>query len=116
MGPSAEAFWEGVRAGRVAIRPVRRIPMDTYRTRLAGEVQQFVRPKREYRHPEDFRDPVIDFALKAAEEAFEASGIDLKRVPAERWGVVVGTCNAGLLSGEKWYLDRMAGKTPDPHL
>ena len=24
-------------------------------------------------------------------------------MPAERWGVVMGTCTAGLLSFEKWY-------------
>ena len=40
QGPTAQDFWSGVRDGRVAIRPVKRIPMDAFRTRLAGEVQE----------------------------------------------------------------------------
>ncbi|MGI8554143.1 MAG: beta-ketoacyl synthase N-terminal-like domain-containing protein, partial [Dehalococcoidia bacterium] len=114
QGPSADDFWEGVKAGRVAIRPVQRIPMDGFRTRLAGEVQQIPVPEHEYRHPEEFRDPVFDFAMKAAEEAMESSGVDTVTVPAERWGVVIGTCNAGLISGRQWYIGRMAEETPNP--
>lgn len=115
QGASAEAFWQGVKSGRVAIRPVQQISMEGIRTRLAGEVQEAVTPQHDYRHPEDYRERVIDFALKAAEEAMgKASFSD--RVPAERWGVVIGTCNAGLLAGEKWYKERMAGKESDPEL
>jgi 3-oxoacyl-[acyl-carrier-protein] synthase II len=90
--------------------------MEGIGTRIAGEVQDEVRPEHEYRHPEDFRERVIDFTLKAAEEAVANAGIDVNQVPAERWGVVMGTCNAGLLSGEKWYRDKMAGNSPDPNL
>ncbi len=116
QGTTAEAFWEGVKAGRVAIRPVQRIPMDGFSTRIAGEVQEEVHPEHDYRHPEDFREPVIDFTLKAAEEALANAGVDINRIPPERWGVVMGTCNAGLVSGEKWYRDRMEGNHPDPSL
>ena len=35
---------------------------------------------------------------------------------AERWGVVVGTCNAGLLAAEQWYVGKMKGESPDPKL
>ena len=37
-------------------------------------------------------------------------------MPAERWGVVIGTCNAGLLAGEEWYARRKRGEQPDPRL
>jgi 3-oxoacyl-[acyl-carrier-protein] synthase II len=131
QGLSADAFWEGVKAGRVAIRPVQRIPMEGYRTRLGGEVSEMVPPSHDYRRPEGYRERVIDFALKAAEEALEASGIEVApnsssdaadleigatSVPPERWGVVIGTCNAGLLSAAKWYKDQMAGEAGDPRL
>ena len=91
-------------------------PDGGYRTRLAGEVREEVVPQHDYRHPADFRERVIDFALKAAEEAVAHGGIDFDRVPPERWGVVMGTCNAGLLAGERWYMERMKGGTPDPQL
>jgi 3-oxoacyl-[acyl-carrier-protein] synthase II len=117
QGPSADALWENVKAGRVAIRDVQHLPMAGYRTTLGGEVQEPVPPTHDYDHPEDYREPVIDFALKASEEAFEKCGVHpSEEIPPDRWGVVVGTCNAGLLAAEKWYRDRHAGKQPDPRL
>lgn len=115
-GLTARDFWEGVRSCRVAIRPVQRIPMEGYRTRLAGEVREEVVPEHEYRRPDGFRERVIDFALKAAEEAMAQGAVGFDRVPPERWGVVMGTCNAGLLAGEAWYIGEMKGESPDPQL
>lgn len=116
QGPTATDLWEGVKDGRVAIRPVEKVPMDGIATKLAGEVKVEVHPQHDYNHPADYREPVIDFSLKAAEEALEQSHIDKDQIPADRWGVVMGTCNAGLLSGEKWYRDKLAGKESDPSL
>src|SRR5919198_6175417 len=88
QGPSADALWEGVVGGNVAIRSVENLPMDVYRTKLGGEVKDKVTPERDYRHPDDYREPVIDFALKASEEAVANCGIaGSDRIPPERWGV-----------------------------
>src|SRR5262249_22509147 len=111
LGSSAQALWEGVKAGQVAIRPVRSLPMESYRTRIAGEVQETVHPAHEYRHPADHRELTIDFALKAAEEAIAQSGISYQEVPPERWGLVLGTCMGGFPSIRRWYLD---GEDADP--
>src|SRR3954465_8611344 len=111
QGPSADALWEGVVGGDVAIRTVENLSMDVYRTKLGGEVKDRIAPEREYRHPADYREPVIDFALKASEEAVGQCGVaESGQIPAERWGVVIGSCNAGLLAGEEWYRRRLAGK------
>jgi 3-oxoacyl-[acyl-carrier-protein] synthase II len=117
QGPDAKAFWEGVRDGKVAIRDVRKLSMEGIGTRMAGEVQGEVKPRHDYSHPADYRDPVIDFALQAADEAMTGSGLAGKtQVPPERWGVVMATCNGGLLSGQRWYEARVKGETPDPRL
>jgi 3-oxoacyl-[acyl-carrier-protein] synthase II len=116
QGADLTAFWEGVRGGRVAIREVRKIPMEGFRTRIAGEVQEDIKPAHDYTRPEGHRDPVIDFSLKAAEEAMANSGLKPGQVPPERWGVVVASCNAGLLSGEKWYNAKLKGQSADPKL
>src|SRR4051794_41802398 len=85
--------------------------MDVYRTNLGGEVKDKVGPERDYRHPDDYREPVIDFALKASEEAVEQCGVfDSPQIPRERWGVVIGSCNAGLLAGEGGDRRRREGK------
>jgi 3-oxoacyl-[acyl-carrier-protein] synthase II len=117
QGPSADDLWEGSREGRVAIKEMDHVPMEGYRTKLGGEVKQKVDPEHDYLHPDGYREPVLDFALKAAEEAVEQCGVlPGGQIPPERWGVVVGTCNAGLLAAEKWYRGKMEGESPDPKL
>src|SRR4051812_30960685 len=116
QGPTAAHLWDGVRAGRVAIRPVQHLPMDGYRTRLGGEVLDRVPPRLEYRRPAGAREPAIDFALRAAEEALADAGAVLDAVAPERRGIVVGTCNAGLISGRDWYARRLAGEPAEPEL
>ena len=116
-GTTADALWGHVRDGDVAIRQVDHLPMEGYMTKIGGEVKEQAPPEHDYKHPDDYREPIIDFALKASEEAVAQCGIHASgQIPPERWGVVVGTCNAGLLSAEKWYREKTAGKDPDPRL
>ena len=116
QGPTAQALWDGVKGCQVAIRPVQHMPMEGFRTQIGGEVLDDPGANQPYPHPGGYRDRAFDFALKAAEEAFEAGGIGFDYVAADRWGVVIGTCNAGLLSGVHWYKERLHGGTPDPGL
>jgi 3-oxoacyl-[acyl-carrier-protein] synthase II len=91
--------------------------MDGYMTKLGGEVKEKQGPEHDYMHPDGYREPVLDFGLKAAEEAVAQCGVlPGGKIPAERWGIVVGTCNAGLLAAEQWYLGKMKGESPDPKL
>src|SRR5207237_952357 len=75
QGGSATALWEGVKAGRVAIRAVQRIPMEGYRTQIGGEIREEIVPEHDYDRPPDHRERVIDFTLKAAEEAIAADAV-----------------------------------------
>ncbi|MET7727074.1 beta-ketoacyl-[acyl-carrier-protein] synthase family protein [Streptomyces mirabilis] len=114
LGGSAEALWEGVRAGRVAISPVRRLPMDHYQTGLGGEVTEPCSPAYDYAPDCDARDRSIDFALAAAEEAMAGSGLRVGTdIPAERWGVAYGTCHAGWRSAELALREVQEGGAPD---
>ena len=116
QGGSLEDLWAGVRGGRVAIRDVRNMSMEGYRTQVAGEVQVDAPSDHSYLNPDNFRDRAIDFTLRAAEEAMRNCGVGVGPIPAERWGVVIGTCNAGLLAGREWYVRRKRGESPDPAL
>ena len=116
QGTNLDEYWEGVRAGRVAIREVQHLPMDGYRTKIGGEVQAEPQFEHEYLNPGGFHDRAIDFTMRAAEEAMDRCGVGVGAVAPERWGVVLGTCNAGLLAGEEWYRQRKEGKDPDPKL
>lgn len=108
QGVGAEATWNGVREGTVAIRPVQRLSTEGLRTGIAGEVAPLPAPADRAGYPEAFQDPALDFALLAAEEAM-AQAASLGVAP-ERWGLVLGTCNAGLLSAEQWFLAERAGE------
>jgi 3-oxoacyl-[acyl-carrier-protein] synthase II len=118
QGASVDDLWEGSVSGRVAIREVEHLPMEGYRTKLGGEVKDRVLPEHDYRRPPMFRDPVYDFAFKAAEEALENCGVHRTgQVAPERWGVVVASCNSGMLSAERWYREHeLGGEQSDPRL
>jgi 3-oxoacyl-[acyl-carrier-protein] synthase II len=115
-GVGAAALWDGVVNARVAIRPMRQIPMQGFGTSVGGEVGVAARPNHDYLRPKGHRDPAIDFAIKAAEEAMDGAASLHERLAPERWGIVVGTCNAGLLSGEEWYASGMAWGSDQPQM
>ncbi|MER7720010.1 beta-ketoacyl-[acyl-carrier-protein] synthase family protein [Streptomyces flaveolus] len=100
-GDTVTALWEGVKAGKAAITPVQQLPMDGYGTTIGGEVRDSRLPAYDYLAAFDghTREPAVDFALVAAEEALRQAGLD--QVPAERWGVAFGSCNGGLRSAEQ---------------
>lgn len=116
LGSTAQSLWEGVKEGCVAIKPVQSMPMESYQTRLGGEVKELVFPPLTYWHLRGFREPTIDFALKAAEEAIAHSGIGFGQVRPERWGVVIGTCMAGFPSARRWYSGKVFQESPAPEL
>jgi len=107
QGVGVSALWDGVRAGEVGIRQVRRIDLRGYRTSLGGQAPIGDEPVFDADGiPQDL---VLTAAQLAAAEAMAQAGWVADRVPAERWAVVIGTCNAGLLSARSWFVAREAG-------
>ncbi|GAA3645851.1 hypothetical protein GCM10022267_35650 [Lentzea roselyniae] len=101
LGATAEDLWTGAREGRVAITSVRHLDWPVDPTLVAGEVdhvptEPFGRRVRIRPHA----DRALALALAAAWQTWSAVPADL--VPADRLGVVLGTCNAGLLSARRW--------------
>jgi 3-oxoacyl-[acyl-carrier-protein] synthase II len=111
QGVGVERLWQGLLDGRVAIRPVGGLDLAGHRTRLGGEVEG---------RPPAARDAALEFALAAAREAMSSAGIrptasqeSPDAIPATRWGVVVGSCNAGLRSAEHAWRAHRADGRPD---
>ncbi|ROO52000.1 3-oxoacyl-[acyl-carrier-protein] synthase II [Micromonospora sp. Llam0] len=100
-GAGVPHLWHGLLQGHVAIRPVSSLDLTGHRTALGGEVDW---PRRAG------RDTALDYALAAAHEAMADTGIT---VAPHRWGVVLGTCNAGLRSAEHAWQAEQAGRQPD---
>ena len=100
QGPTADDLWEGARDGRVMIRPLQLQDTHGLRTKIGGEADASGAARWEYRRPLGFRERALDFALLAAAEALGA--LAPGAIDPDRIGVVLGTCNAGLLAGREW--------------
>ncbi|GHI04386.1 hypothetical protein Scel_27070 [Streptomyces cellostaticus] len=111
QGAGVEALWHGVRSGKVAIEKVRSLPMAGYATDIGGEVTEPL-PSDGYDYLDDLgvgeHERAVDLALAAAREAMSAHG--LGDLPAEQWGVAIGSCNGGTRSAER--VLRRAGAGP----
>src|SRR5262249_56652853 len=94
FGPGVKAYWEGVRSGTCAIRPVTLIETEGFRCRIAAEVPDPV--------PGSLRRSRADrFALAAAREAIDDAGLDATE--RRRTALVVGAVGGGMLEAEAWY-------------
>ncbi|MBH0775478.1 beta-ketoacyl-[Nocardia sp. NEAU-351] len=105
QGDNAKALWDGVSTGHVAIRPVEHLPMREYLTEIGGEVLAPVPASPIAARVGGFRDRAFDFAFAAAHEAMDAAHTLISGVAPERRAIVLGTCNAGLLSTMAWLGD-----------
>ncbi|HHN47111.1 MAG TPA: beta-ketoacyl-[acyl-carrier-protein] synthase II [Planctomycetes bacterium] len=110
LAPTAPATWEGLKAGRSAIRRIQHFDASAHKVRIAGEVGEFSIEK--YMSNKDARrlDRYAQFALVCAGEALEDAGVGFdvdgerrrpKGIPQERIGVVMGTGIGGMKEFEE---------------
>ncbi len=118
IGNSAEAFWQGLKEGKVGIGPITCFDTADFKVKLAAEVKDF--------NPGDYMDsknarrmePFSRFAVAAAKMALEDCGVDLSKEDPFRIGVSVGSGIGSLQaveSGEQKLLEKGPGRV-DPLL
>jgi len=114
LGFGVAAHWEGIAAGRCAIRPIDLFDTSRHRTRLGGQVRGFeslVPAKaRSIRH----LSRADHFALIAAAEALADAGRPQDYYRPERIAVVVGAGVGGMLRAERFASRYLAGRPTDP--
>ena len=96
IGNSVEEFWEGVKADKVGIDEITKFDTTDYAVKLAAEVKGF-QPKERI----DFKSakrmsPFSQYAVCAAKEAIEQSGLNLEQEDPYRVGVSVGSGIGGM--------------------
>jgi 3-oxoacyl-[acyl-carrier-protein] synthase II len=101
LGGDVLAYWDGLRNGRSGIGPIERFDVSEFKVRFGGEVKGF--------DPEAVLDPKAarrmdrfsQFAVAAAIEAVNDSGVEMAGEDPYRWGVALGCGIGGLATFEE---------------
>lgn len=96
VGNDVETFWNSLLEGKSGIRPIERFDTADFATKIAAPVVGF--------NPEDFidrkearkMDRFVQFAVVAAKQAYEQSGLNINEENAHRVGVFIGSGIGGI--------------------
>ena len=111
VGNKVETFWQAIKNGQNGIARITAFDPEGFKATLAAEVKDFA--------PEDFLDKkevkrldrYCQFALVAAEEAYQDAGLAVAQIDRERFGVIVGSGIGGLQTIEQQH-SRLLEKGP----
>lgn len=111
LGNDVEAFWKGIKEGRLGISEITRFDTADYKAKLAGEVKDFT--ATDYM---DFKTAkrmslFSQYAVAAANQAVKQSGLNMEEEDPFRVGVSVGSGIGGLKEMEDEH-ERLLNKGP----
>ena len=96
VGNNVNEFWESIKAGKHGIAPITHFDTSDSKIKIAAELKNFepetVIDKKEIRRLE----PFSVYALYAAQEAVDNSGLDLDKIDKHRFGTIVGSGMGGI--------------------
>jgi 3-oxoacyl-[acyl-carrier-protein] synthase II len=104
IGIGVGQFWKAAlegRSGITALRPFEGLPLEAYRSRVAGQIHGFTPSQYLDGQYADRVDRYAQFALVAAKEALADSGLRLERETPRRIGTIVGAGMGGMVMGER---------------
>jgi len=100
-GLTAPSSWEAIRSGKSGICVCTRFDMSDHPSKVVGELKDFDPTVAVAKHEVKRYDPFILYALVAAQEAIEDSGVDLDQIDRDRAGTIIGSGIGGLLTIEE---------------
>ena len=101
IGVGIDNFWDGIKAGKIGFAPITKFDASEYKTKIAAEVKdfdakQFMDPKAAKR-----MELFCQYAVAAAKEAMDDSGLDMEKEDPFRVGVSVGSGIGSLQAMER---------------
>jgi 3-oxoacyl-[acyl-carrier-protein] synthase II len=101
VGNSAPEFWENLKNGVSGAGPITHFDATKFKTRFACEVKNF--DPNEYFDKKEVRkvDRYAQYAIAAAKEAVENSGMDLEKIDTDEVGVIMAAGIGGLSTLEQ---------------
>ena len=118
IGLGVEGLWTGLRRRRSAVRCITRFDPSVFKSRIAGEVDDFVASD----HIEERRvrrlDRYSQFTIAATRMALTDATLDIRKEDPDRIGAMMGTALGGVAHGERQYHNFLAGgpRAVDPAL
>jgi len=108
IGIGIDAFWKNALAGRSGISVVPGfealdLPMDVYRSQVAGRVTDFDPARLPIQHPERL-DRYAQLSLLATKEALDDSGLPMPLRDPYRVGVIIGAGMGGMVIAEEEFV------------
>ena len=96
VGDNVPDFWNSVVGGKTGVRRLTAFDPTPFNSHIAAEIKDF--DPSPYMNPKQVRrlDPFVKYAIGAAKQAFNDSGIDFEKVVRERAGVYIGSGIGGL--------------------
>lgn len=112
IGLSVDEFWSSVKASRVGIEPITKFDASGFKVKIAAEVKGFA--GKDYMEPKTAKRMELfsQYAVAAAKEALEQSGIDMEKEDPYRVGTAVGSGTGSLQAIER-NEKRLAEKGPN---
>jgi 3-oxoacyl-[acyl-carrier-protein] synthase II len=96
LGNSVEQFWTGVKNGQSGIREISLVSPDGFPCKVSGEIQDFDPTEHMDRKEARRMARFSQFAVVAADQAVEDSGLDFEKEDLDRIGVLIGSGSGGL--------------------
>ncbi|MBQ9983159.1 MAG: beta-ketoacyl-ACP synthase II [Lachnospiraceae bacterium] len=101
IGLSVDEFWNGIKESKVGIGPITKFETGDFKVKLAAEVKDF--------NAKDFMDGKAakrmelfsQYAVAAAKEAMEQSGLDMEKEDPYRVGIAIGSGTGSLQTIER---------------
>lgn len=114
IGNNVKDFVENIKKGKCGIGNITSFDNTGYKTKVAAEVKDFD-PKAFGITGSKKKDKFVQYALAAAKEASESSGLVVDDSNAYRVGVIVGSGIGGLLTIQEEYEKLLGGKKVSSH-
>src|SRR4051794_30395102 len=109
LAHKTKTYWDGLLAGKSGIGPITVLDTSDFKVKFGGEVHDWDPGK--YLDVKAARrlDRFAQFAMVAAQEAFQDSGLDIKGMDPFRLGSIVGSGIGGLTEYEEQHTKFMQG-------
>ncbi len=109
LGNNVRDSWEGIKAARSGISKITRFDASNFSSQIAGEVKGF--DPSSYLEPKEIKkhDPFSQFAIAAAQEAWDDAGLANSTYDKTRMGCVLGIGIGGLDYIERYHAAFLSG-------